>query len=128
MFVDKDLPLATFLSEKLSGTVNKAQGNYYVLSIYKQSALHSLCKLINGKFRTPKIEALHRLINWLNNKNKFETLELLPLDYSNILSNSWLAGFSDSDANFYISFSIKENALENVPQPKDSEVGTRCSR
>ena len=67
--------------------------------------------------------ALHRLINWLNNKNKFETLELLPLDYSNILSNSWLAGFSDSDANFYISFSIKENALENVPQPKDSEVG-----
>lgn len=53
MFVNKDLPLATFLSEKLSGTVNKAQGNYYVLSIYKQSALHSLCKMINGKFRTP---------------------------------------------------------------------------
>lgn len=115
VFVDKDLPLATFLAGKLSGTVNKAQGNYYVLSIYKQSALHSLCKLINGKFRTPKIEALHRLINWLNNKNKFETLELLPLDNSNILSNSWLAGFSDSDANFYISYSIKKSALESAP-------------
>ena len=115
VFVDKDLPLATFLAEKLSGTVNKAQGNYYVLSIYKQSALHYLCKLINGKFRTPKIEALHRLINWLNNKNKFEILKLLPLNNSDILSNSWLAGFSDSDANFYLSYSIKENALEYAP-------------
>lgn len=128
VFVDKDLPLATFLAEKLSGTVNKAQGNYYVLSIYKQSALHYLCKLINGKFRTPKIEALHRLINWLNNKNKFENLKFLPLNNSDILSNSWLAGFSDSDANFYLSYSIKENALEYVPSvalagSKDYGVG-----
>ena len=37
----------------MQGTINKAPGDYYVLSIYKQSALHSLCKMINGKFRTP---------------------------------------------------------------------------
>jgi LAGLIDADG endonuclease. len=121
VFVDKDLPLATFLAEILSGTVNKAPGNYYVLSIYKQSALHSLCKLINGKFRTPKIEALHRLINWLNNKNKFKNLELLPLDHSNILSNSWLTGFSDSDANFHISYSIKGQLRKSLLK-SDAEI------
>ena len=73
----KDLPLAEFLAEVLEGTLNKASGDYYVLSVYKQSALHAICKLINGKFRTPKIEALHRLINWLNEKQK----GLLPFFY-----------------------------------------------
>ena len=72
--------------------------------------------MINGKFRTPKIEALHRLINWLNNKDKFEILKLLPLNNSDIFR---LAGFSDSDANFYFSYSIKENALEYVPSTKE---------
>lgn len=43
MFVSKDLPLAKVLAENLQGTINKAPGDYYVLSIYKQSALHSLC-------------------------------------------------------------------------------------
>ena len=62
--------MAKFLANELDGTINKASGDYYVLSVYKQSALHAICKLINGKFRTPKIEALHRLINWLNDKQK----------------------------------------------------------
>jgi hypothetical protein len=113
VFVAKDLPLANFIATILSGTVNKAKGNYYVLSIYKQSALHTLCKIINGKFRTPKIEALHRLIHWLNDKNKFEKLELLPLDETNILNNSWLAGFSDADSNFSINFKTYFNTKED---------------
>ena len=94
VFVDKDLPLAKFLAGKLSGTVNKAQGNYYVLSIYKQSALHSLCKLINGKFRTPKISSLYKLIDWVNDSRTYSSLienklEKLPLDKSNLESNAW---------------------------------------
>lgn len=71
VFVDKDLPLAEILVKRLNGTLNKTTGNWYVLSIYKLSALHELAKLVNGKFRTPKIEALCRLINWLNNYGKF---------------------------------------------------------
>jgi hypothetical protein len=70
------------------------------------SALHEFAKLVNGKFRTPKIEALHRLINWLNNYGKFEKLKSLPVDESHILSNSWLAGYSDCDSNFLISCNI----------------------
>jgi len=94
-----------FLSKILKGTVNKASGNWYILSIYKLSALHEFAQLVNGKFITPKIEALHRLINWLNNYGKFEQIKHLSFDKSNIISNSWLAGFSDCDSNFLISFS-----------------------
>jgi hypothetical protein len=105
IFVEKDLPLAKILTKILKGTLNKASGNWYVLSIYKLSALHEFAQLVNGKFRTPKIEALYRLINWLNNYGKFEQINALSADKSNIISNSWLAGFSDCDSNFLISFS-----------------------
>src|SRR5882757_4502184 len=87
VFVEKDLPLANFLS------------------IYKFSALHEFAQLVNGKFRTPKIEALHRLINWFNNYGKFDKIKHLSADESSVTSNSWLAGFSDCDSNFLISFS-----------------------
>ena len=61
IFADKYLPLAEILANKLKGTVNKGQGNYYVLSIYSLSALHTFAQLVSGKFRRPKIEALHRI-------------------------------------------------------------------
>ena len=80
IFVDKDLPLAELISKKLNATLNKASGNYYVLSVYKKSALYLVANLLNGKFRTPKIEALHRLIILLNNLGEFPRLELLPVD------------------------------------------------
>lgn len=121
-FADKELPLAQFLSKILDGRVNKTSGNWYVLSIYKISALYNLVCRINGKFRTPKLEALHQLIIWLNNynKNKFYPavttkgldlgsrgeIKLLPLDTSDITSNSWFSGFSDSDGGFQLNFEI----------------------
>jgi hypothetical protein len=88
VFVEKDLPLAKILSEKLKGTINKGSGNWYVLSIYKLSALYEFVQLVNGKFRTPKIEALHRLIDWLNNYGKFYKIKHLSADESNIISNN----------------------------------------
>jgi hypothetical protein len=51
--------------------------------------------------RTPKIEALDRAINWIN-ENDNNYIPLLGLDLSPIDSNSWLSGFSDADANFSI--------------------------
>jgi hypothetical protein len=52
--------------------------------------------------RTPKIEALQRLIIWLNRRAN-TNISLLPLDTSNLGCNSWLAGFSDADAYFQVS-------------------------
>jgi len=84
------------------------------LSIYSLSALHTFAKLVNGKFRTPKLEALHRLITWINNYGKFEHLELLPVDDSNLRSNAWLAGYADCDSNFLISFSSELGIANNI--------------
>jgi len=52
--------------------------------------------------RTPKIEALHRAINWFNTYDNLQ-LECLNLDNSPVNSNAWLAGFTDGDGNFSIS-------------------------
>ena len=84
------------------------------MSVYSLKALHSLCQRINGKFRTPKIEALHRLIHWLNEYNKFERLDLLNLDNSNLLSNAWLAGLSDCDSNFLVTFTTQSGTAKNI--------------
>ena len=134
VFAAKDLPLAQYLSKSLTGTVNKAKGDYFVLSIYSLKSLHSLVKRINGKFRTPKLEALHRLIFWLNEYNKFEIIELLPLDISDLNSNAWFAGFSDCDSNLLITYSNSNGIAKDIKlvfrisqrqvYHRDSELGT----
>ena len=43
--MDKDLPLAVLISNKLNATLNKASGNYYVLSGYKNSSLYLVASL-----------------------------------------------------------------------------------
>lgn len=75
--------------------------------------------------RTPKIEALHRTISWLNlyieqnRDSKFKVtksilsqikpLEIKPLDNSSIDSNAWLSGFTDADGNFSINIHQRKN-------------------
>mgnify|MGYP007088568285 CR=1 FL=1 len=49
------------------------------LTIKKRDILINLVNLINGHFRTPKIEALHRLIENLNQYCS-ESIPLLGLD------------------------------------------------
>ena len=51
--------------------------------------------------RTPKLEALHRMIDWHNSTNN-TNITRLDIDTSEIDSNSWLAGFADGDGNFSI--------------------------
>ena len=92
------------MAKKLQAILNKAKGNYYILAIYKVNALFDFFNIVNGKFRTPKIEALYRLIDWLNGHGKFDYIKKLPLENSPILSNSWLAGFSDCDSTFLVAY------------------------
>jgi hypothetical protein len=71
--------------------------------------------------RTPKIEALYRLIDWLNvrfisasfhklpnNKSKIIKLDL---DSSPLGNSSWLSGFIEADGNFYCLFKINSKGL-----------------
>lgn len=76
-----------------------ANNNTGKFIITNHQGLIKTVNLINGKFRTPKIEALHRLINWLN-KDQNLNLPKLALDQSSLVSNAWLVGFIDADGQF----------------------------
>jgi hypothetical protein len=74
-----------------------------VVKFYSIGVIRLIVSLINGHMRTPKIEALHRLMKWLNNRpDQIENCPLLPLDNSPILANTWLSGFIEADGSFYV--------------------------
>jgi LAGLIDADG endonuclease/Cytochrome C and Quinol oxidase polypeptide I len=104
-----DKPLAEKLAQLTqAGKVYLKENAGCVLwQIQKKEDVLILINLINGYMRTPKIEALHRAINWFKEFDN-STLDCLPLDNSPIDSNSWLAGFSDGDANFSITLTDRK--------------------
>lgn len=114
VFHKSDLPLATHLQQitKCGNVYIKQNAGYVQWQIQDLEGVTKIINIINGYMRTPKIEALHRAISYINNYNKLKFPEaptylltgipLLPLDKSPLDSNSWLAGFSDADGNFSI--------------------------
>lgn len=102
----KDLPLALVILQVIGqGSLHRKKGvKAYVLSINNLKGWMKVVELINGKMRTPKIAALHRLITYLNYtvlRHDYQ-IPLLPVDNSPIKDNSWLAGFTEADGSFYI--------------------------
>ena len=101
------------LADKLATIINagnvyhKTDAGYVLWQIQKKEDVIKIITLINGYMRTPKIEALHRAIAWYN-KFDCRSINSLPMDYSPIDSNSWLAGFSDGDANFSITLTDRK--------------------
>lgn len=129
VFKKVDLPLANYLQKLTNcGRVYiKSERGYILWQIQDLVSIFTILSLINGYMRTPKIEACHRQIIWLNNyintnKNqicvqaptagildKIHTINSKPLDTSPIDSNSWFAGFSDADSNFSINIHKRSN-------------------
>jgi hypothetical protein len=107
-----DRPLAEKLSAelKVGKVIDKSSAGHVLLQILAKQEVSKIINLINGRMRTPKIEALHRAIAWINEKdNSF--IPILGLDKSALDSNSWLAGFTDADGNFSITvYDRKKNS------------------
>lgn len=80
--------------------------------IVKSEILIKVINLINGKFRTPKIYCLHRVIDFVNLKHNLN-IKKMPLDNSNLNSNPWLSGFVDADGCFYIGLLGKYSVSKN---------------
>lgn len=57
--------------------------------------------MLNGNMRTPKIESLYKLIDWLNTSNN-TNFKKEPLNYSRLTSNAWLSGFIEADGSFQV--------------------------
>jgi hypothetical protein len=104
----KDRPLAEKLLNILGkGSIVKRSGNSIELRFSSKKTLYNIIELINGKFRTPKIDQLYKLIDWMNKQHSMD-IKNLPLNDSSILNDSWLSGFIDADGNFYIRNSLKQ--------------------
>jgi hypothetical protein len=85
----RDLPLALVIQLKLGhGSISRKKGiNAYVLTINSFEGITLVVRLINGYMRTPKINALYRLIDFLNKRFSIN-IEKRPEDTSSINSNS----------------------------------------
>lgn len=86
---------------------NKENAGCVIWHIQKTEDVIKIINIINGYMRTPKIEVLHRAINWLN-KHDNCGIKCLGLDQSSIESNAWLAGFTDGDGNFSITITNRK--------------------
>ena len=93
-----------------------------MLTINNFEGLILIANLINGYMRTPKINALYKLIDWLNNRFDLD-IEKKGKDISNIDSNSWLAGFIDADG----LFSVRTTTVSKYPKIECKfELGIFC--
>jgi len=117
----EDKPLANCIKSRLGfGSLEMIENKNAVrLTIRGKYNIITLVSLINGKFRTPKIDKLHKVINyinsnWLNVEGNFISLKFL--DTSPLNNNSWLAGFSDGDVNLGINITWPEKAKNGYGQ------------
>ena len=108
-----DKPLADKLSTelKVGKVISRPDAGHVLLQILAKQEVLKIINLINGYMRTPKIEALHRAIRWINEKDN-SSIPLLGLDSSSLESNCWLAGFTDADGCFGITvYDRKKNGV-----------------
>jgi hypothetical protein len=112
-FHKNDVPLLKVIQQKLGGRVETLP-NYSVLIFNKMDSIYHIATLINGYFRTPKIEALHRLILYLNDTKRYTALEIKPLDLSDLNTNAWLSGYADADGNFNVQIVKRESGLPRI--------------
>lgn len=86
----------------------KPKDNACVLTVSPVKGLKTIVALINGELRTPKVNQLNLLIDWLN-KNHNTSTQKLPLKVGNLGRDSWLAGFIDADGSFSIQHTKRES-------------------
>lgn len=101
-FAKSEIPMYERLQQILNtGVISTEKTGVCKYSITNADAVAKTINLVNGKFRTPKIQALYKAIDNLNKWRGFNIVKL-PLDTSSIDSNAWLAGFIDTYGNFSI--------------------------
>lgn len=100
----KDLPLALLIQKNLGyGSLMRKKGvNAYILYINDHKGILNLVNLLNGNMRTPKINSLYKLMDWLNTKNLNLNLTKLPLNTEYLKNDAWLSGFIEADGHFSV--------------------------
>lgn len=122
-----DLPLALIIQKTLGyGSISRKKGkDAYILTINNTEGLIKTILLVNGKFKTAKIEALGKIIEWFKDKNKID-FNLLPIDITSLGNSSWLAGFIEADGHFSVraTESLSINKVECKFELSQAKNGT----
>jgi len=101
VFALKDKPSAELLQSLFGGKIyDHSLKKITRWLIQDKKSVTKVINLINGKLRTPKINYLYEMIDFLNAKG--DNIIKLPLDTSPLNSNAWFAGFIDADGHFAI--------------------------
>jgi hypothetical protein len=110
----KNEPLAKKLLDiiQFGHIAYKPKDNACVLTVSPVKGLKKVVSLLNGELRTPKINQLYLLIDWLN-QNHGLSIKKLPIKTGNISNDSWLAGFVDADGSFSIQYTKKKDGALN---------------
>jgi hypothetical protein len=100
----RDLPLAMIIQKELGyGTLSRTKGvNAYRFTVNDKEGIVYLVSVLNGQFRTVKINDFYLLIDFLNARYPTLNLEKRGLDRSSFSNNSWLSGFIDADGLFFV--------------------------
>lgn len=101
-FDKNNLFLYEYLKSRIgSGSIYNQNSNTMRYVIRDIKGVIKLTELMNGYFRTPKIETFHKLILNLNTTRSLN-IPLLPLNTSPINNDAWFAGFCEADGYFRI--------------------------
>lgn len=101
------------LVEKLIGIIGygvvlyRPNSNSCILVINSVKGLKKIIKHINGELRTPKINQLYDLIDWLN-YNHNSNIPKLHLKVKDLYEDSWFAGYIDVNGSFSIQHTTSE--------------------
>ena len=119
-----NIGMYTFIQSEL-GNIGRFQASSenvirYIIGDVKGIML--LINLMHGKLRTPKNIRFNDLIKFMNTKYSLNTPESLA-DNSNIVNNSWLTGFTESDGHFGIKH-IEKKAKSDTRKRSVSESVT----
>ncbi len=110
------MALALLIQKTLGhGSISKKKGaNAYLLTFNSRESILLIISLINGKMRTPKIHALYRLIDWLNNQESEDSfIPKLPLNSEPMGSNPWLSGFLEGDGSFSVRATMPSEKIKH---------------
>lgn len=124
-FALKNEPLAKKILEIIEyGHIRyKQKENACVLIVSPVKGLKKIILLINGELRTPKVNQLHKIIDWINVNHSSNIIKKSVNKESNF-NNSWLAGFVDAD----VSFGIRHTKIENKAKKRQISCRLRIEQ
>jgi len=122
----------TYPKEFGSGSICCRKGNAYTYTIADGKGLIQMVSLLSGKMKTPKIAALYRLIDWVNEKECMREKKIkrkfpnCPENSEPLTQNAWLSGFIEAEGHFFIRTTGVKNTVGKLTELQPTQTKVEC--